>query len=264
MLDSICKTQYPIVMVHGVGLRDNRYIRYWGNIPKALKDKGAIIYFGGQDAWGTIEENAYMVKSRIQKIITETGIDKVNLIAHSKGGLEMRYMISELDMGKHIASLTTISTPHHGLKMLDLVFKGPNNIYKFVSGITNLIFKLMGDKKPDFYQACFQMTSNNCRVFNSKYMDDTDVFYQSYASHMKHSLSDPKFFLTHFIIKRIEGESDGMVSIDSAKWGEYKGLINSDTGSHSDVIGFRVLKKSKPNIQKSYQNIIEYLKLKGF
>ena len=30
----VCKTRYPILMVHGVFFRDYRYINYWGRIPR--------------------------------------------------------------------------------------------------------------------------------------------------------------------------------------------------------------------------------------
>jgi triacylglycerol lipase len=39
------------------------------------------------------------------------------LIAHSMGGLDSRFMLSPANLdhlAAHVASLTTISTPHHG------------------------------------------------------------------------------------------------------------------------------------------------------
>ncbi|MBY6921890.1 triacylglycerol lipase, partial [Clostridium botulinum] len=46
----ICKTKYPIVLVHGVGFRDLKYINYWGRIPKELIRNGATVYYGNQEA----------------------------------------------------------------------------------------------------------------------------------------------------------------------------------------------------------------------
>ena len=73
MTGNACKTKYPIIMVHGVGLRDNRFMRYWEKIPKTLEDEGAAVYFGGQDAWGKIEDNAQIVKNKILDILNDTG-----------------------------------------------------------------------------------------------------------------------------------------------------------------------------------------------
>jgi triacylglycerol lipase len=39
----ICKTKYPILMVHGVFFRDFRYLNYWGRIPKELIRNGATV-----------------------------------------------------------------------------------------------------------------------------------------------------------------------------------------------------------------------------
>lgn len=32
------RLKYPLLMVHGMGFRDNRVISYWGRIPKALEN----------------------------------------------------------------------------------------------------------------------------------------------------------------------------------------------------------------------------------
>ena len=45
-LASLCKTKYPIVLVHGVFFRDNKLFNYWGRIPRALESYGAKIYYG--------------------------------------------------------------------------------------------------------------------------------------------------------------------------------------------------------------------------
>ena len=41
----LCRTQYPLVLVHGVFFRDWRYFNYWGRIPTELMRNGATIYY---------------------------------------------------------------------------------------------------------------------------------------------------------------------------------------------------------------------------
>ncbi len=106
----ICRTKYPLILVHGVGFRDYRYFNYWGRIPRELARNGAQVYYGHQEAWGTVEDNAEILKEEILGICKETGAEKVNIIAHSKGGLDSRYLISGLHMAPYVASLTTINT----------------------------------------------------------------------------------------------------------------------------------------------------------
>ena len=42
--DKICKTKYPILMVHGVFFRDFEHLNYWGRVPQELIDNGATIF----------------------------------------------------------------------------------------------------------------------------------------------------------------------------------------------------------------------------
>ena len=85
-----CKTAYPVVLIHGAGFRDLRWPVYWGRIPAVLQKNGARIYYGLQDCWASIETNAGQIAGRIDEILAETGAEKVNIIAHSKGGLDAR------------------------------------------------------------------------------------------------------------------------------------------------------------------------------
>ena len=89
-----CATRYPLLMVHGAGFRDRRHWNYWGRIPRELQARGTRVYYGWQDAWGRLEDNARVVAKAVDAALAETGADKVNVIAHSKGGLEARYLVS--------------------------------------------------------------------------------------------------------------------------------------------------------------------------
>ena len=92
-------TKSPVLMIHGVGFRDLKWPLYWGRIPEALEETGTVLFYGNQDCWARIEDNAKTLKARIRQILDETGSDKVNIIAHSKGGLEARMAASSLGMG---------------------------------------------------------------------------------------------------------------------------------------------------------------------
>ena len=82
-----------------------------------------------QEAWGTIENNAEIIQKKINEILEENHCGKVNIIAHSKGGLDARYLISGLHMEDKVASLTTISTPHragnHRKQKIKILFQMP-------------------------------------------------------------------------------------------------------------------------------------------
>lgn len=90
--------KYPLLLVHGMGFRDFKHLNYWGRIPVTMQKEGITIFYGQQDSNGSVEENAYQLTSQIDKILGDIRTSKVNIIAHSKGGLEARYLISHWGM----------------------------------------------------------------------------------------------------------------------------------------------------------------------
>jgi triacylglycerol lipase len=263
-----CKTRFPIMLVHGAAFRDDsKLYNYWGRIPKLLRNAGADIYYSGQDAWGSIESNAEIIKKNVMEVLSKTGVEKINLIAHSKGGLEARYLISELNMGSHIASLTTISTPHHGSKIVDIVYGLPKFLYRFISALVNLFFRISGDKNPDFYNASRQLSSIYCREFNDKYPPKQNILYQSYATRMKNPFSDILFLLPYTVVKIAEGDNDGLVTVTSARYGKFKGVFEGDRRrgvSHADAVDLRRKDNRSFNIIEFYINIADELRRNGY
>ena len=85
----ICHTKYPILLVHGVFFRDFRYLNYWGRIPRALRANGAILFYGEQQSAENVESCGKELAEKIRTIVEQNGCEKVNIIAHSKGGLDI-------------------------------------------------------------------------------------------------------------------------------------------------------------------------------
>ena len=142
-----CRTRYPILLIHGTGFRD---WGYWGRIPDALRSQGAQVFFGGQDGWATVEENARTLKRRVEEILQQTGSKMIHLIAHSKGGLDARYMVSSLGMAPYVASVSLISVPNHGSRTMDRLIRLPGWVMRMAGFFVNLWYRLLGDRHPDF------------------------------------------------------------------------------------------------------------------
>lgn len=273
-MNDVCKTKYPIMLIHGTGFRDYKYINYWGRIPKTLENNGSSVFYGLQDSWGAVEKNALRIKENINKVLEENDCSKINLIAHSKGGLDARYLISTLSMADKIASLTTIATPHHGSKTMDIFYRFPVPIYRFAAIFANLWFRILGDMHPDFFNSSRGFSTNEMEKFNEQNPDSEGVFYQSYGAVMHNTMSDIFMALPHFIIKCIEGENDGLVTVTSARWTNFRGILKgaSTRGiSHCDVIDLRrkrLTKKEKTgfisDITLKYIEIVTGLKDMGF
>ena len=91
-----------------------------------------------------------------------------------------------------------------------------------------------------------QLTTSFCTDFNEKIVNSPGIYYQSYAGFMKHSYSDMFLFIPHFVVKRIDGDNDGLVSVSSARWGDYRGTIAGKTNrgvSHADLVDMREEKR---------------------
>ncbi|MDR1317736.1 MAG: hypothetical protein LBK13_12775 [Spirochaetales bacterium] len=260
--------KYPVLLVHGAGFRDKMFgINYWGRIPKEMEKKGVHVYYGGTDAWGSIENNARILKAVIENIIRETGAGKINIVAHSRGGLEARYLISSLNLHDSIASLTTISTPHRGVKAMNIAFYIPDFIYKFVSFFINLWYKILGDKNPDFYRGSRQLSEKACSEFNRTNEDKPSVYYQSYAAKMKYFFSDIFYIFLNLLLLITDGENDGLCPVYSAEWGNFQGIITTDGKfgiSHSGIIDAYRIKYKGVDIPEFYISILEYLSTKRY
>ncbi len=280
--DPGCRTLYPIVLLHGIGYRDDMLmLNSWGRIPKTLEAAGAQVVQGGLDAWNSHENSALVLKPNIEQVLSQTGSAKVNIIAHSKGGLEARYLISKLDMADKVASLTTVCTPHHGSAVADLVAGDiPDtqnllsvNFFKRLAqrlgfGAMDILARITGDKSPQAGMAIKQLTRKYLTEFNQQVPDMPGVYYQSYGTLMRRAIDDPVFAATHVLLKRIEGDNDGMVSTNSCQWGRFRGLIgdsNPNRGlSHGDLVDYRGVLLTHFDIPAVYVDIVKDLKQQGF
>lgn len=264
----VCKTKYPVILVHGIFFRDWWCINYWGRIPKSLIKNGCDIYYGKQQSANKIAKSALELKENIMKIINETGCSKVNIIAHSKGGLDSRYAVSMLELEPYVASLTTINTPHKGCKFVDhLLNKIPYSVQKMVDKKYNKIFMKLGDKDPDFLGGVYDLTYKNCEEFNKKVVNAEGVFYQSVGSKMSSFFSDgfPLNF-GYLLSKHFDGENDGLVEVESAKWDNYT-LVNTSKRkgiSHGDVIDLTRRDIEEFDVCEFYVDIVKKLKSLGY
>lgn len=265
---SLCATRYPILLLHGVGFRDHRLFNYWGRIPKELVHNGAVIYYGHQEGWGVLQDNAQVIKERIEQMLQENHCEKVNIIAHSKGGLDARYTIGELGVADKVASVTTICTPHHGSPLVPFLRKMPEGLYRMICHWIDRVFRAYGDTRPDVYHSGLELDPAFCENFNQKYPDVPGIYYQSYASAMKHWYSESLLGIPYLVLKMLGAPvNDGLVPEESAKWGEFKGTFLSGQIrgiSHADMIDLHREDYKGFDVLEFYVKIVNDLKMRGF
>lgn len=268
-IECICQTKYPILMVHGVFFRDSNYINYWGRIPKALEENGAHIFYGNHQSAASVADCAQELHTRIEQIVAETGCEKVNIIAHSKGGLDCRYALSMLGTSKYVASLTTINTPHRGCEFADyLLSKIPQKQQQAVANTYNATLRRLGDPNPDFLAAVYDLTAEACNRRNETVKDVPEVYYQSVGSKLNVA-SGGRFPLnfTYQLVNYFDGRNDGLVGERSFPWGEnYQFLVaNGRRGiSHGDMIDMNRENFEGFDVREFYVQLVYRLKRQGF
>ena len=228
-----CNTRYPLLLVHGVAVRDGKKGRIWGRIPEALRSQGARVYFGQADAWGTPEHNAVQLLERLPAILADSGATKVNLIAHSKGGLDSRHLIALYDGCEDelpIASLTTIATPHHGARTIEAPLRYLRPFMVPLALAVNGIYKVVGDSKPDFFGCCWRVTPSYMQNFNRAQPSLAPVYSQQFASSLHGILDDPLSIFTYPSIEWLDGPNDGLVSVRSATYDNFRGECSTAVG----------------------------------
>lgn len=250
-----CACKYPIVLVHGVVIKDFRFFRAFGRIEKSLRALGYRVYTADTDGFGTIESNAVQLKQYIAKVLIKENTDKVNIIAHSKGGLDTAHMINELG-GEHcVASLTALCTPFRGSIIATKILSLPRPILKLVAFWLDTCYKIFGDKHPNALAVCNQLAYHPTTE-EPKITHTDDIYVQSYSAVLEKKRHDflmsiPLAFSRHFVPN---DSSDGLVAESSAALGDYKGAVDGSI-SHSQIIDILPGKKNKDKIIAFYSGI---------
>ena len=270
--EQICKTKYPILMVHGVFFRDLKYLNYWGRVPAELEKNGATIYYGNHQSALSVDNSAKELAARIKEIVEETGCGKVNVIAHSKGGLDTKWAIATLGIAPYVASVTTVNTPHRGCEFAEyLLNKAPVSLRNKVAAAYEAAFRKLGDTTPSFVDAVTDLTAQRAREI-SEYADQFDykaagIYTQSIGSWMKKASSGPfPLNMSYPLVKHFDGKNDGLVAEPSFRWGEDYTFIENKKKrgiSHADMIDLMRENINGFDVREFFVQIVAGLKNRG-
>ncbi|KAF7319389.1 Ubiquitin-related modifier 1 [Mycena chlorophos] len=237
-------------------------MHYWANVLKILRDKiGAQVLVTSVPGTGSIESRAEVLHMQLESKARGRGI---NFLAHSMGGLDCRHLITHIKPSEYVPlSLTSVSTPHRGSPFMDwcaenigigklkreefISRSSPSfSLGQLPSSLTKLVLNLVDS--PAYTNL---RTSYLNEVFNPQTPDDPRVKYFSVASRMPGANIWHPFWLPKLVLDGVEardrerlrqlwetGESDdalwrhdrewgndGLVTVQSAKWGEFLGIM---------------------------------------
>ncbi|MFZ9595095.1 MAG: esterase/lipase family protein [Bdellovibrionia bacterium] len=256
MLTRPLQLKHPIVLVHGLGAQ-SRFgpIEYFFGLPKLLREHQNRVLTPHLSAWHTLEVRAQQLKTQIQ---TSLGDQKVNLVGHSMGGLDIRYLSSCLGFAEQVASITTIGTPHQGTSLGDLAF---GLLQESQLQSMDRFFKAMNFNQEAFRPVTQAYCQGPLRELAPKipgiaYFSATTAIRKPVVLH-----SLPLFWISHGWLEQREGPNDGFVSVESAQWGEH---ICTYSGDHYAQIGQLLGRTRGTPYLRFYQEIFLRLKKEGF
>lgn len=291
-----CETKYPIILVHGLGWKDvGSVVEYFYQIPETLNKNGARAYSANHLSMGGHEQSARSLATVVAEILAVTNSEKVNIIAQSQGGPMVRFLLENLTVPLHdgtnpmacevVASFTSISCPNKGTPLCDAIL----GIFP-EGGIANAI--LMGaldaatgfiwnEEGTDSLRAFVETSQKYMKgVFNveNPIVGDSNggyhngVYNQSYTGKLTGlTLNAPLFIPTHLLIGAYDGpgtETDGFVSLDSAKFGVSRGIIEGTWWNGGVDHGYEInhFYGMTPGFDAKafYIDLVEDLKIMGF
>ncbi len=210
----------PVVLVHGLlgfdRIRVGPWVLadYFRGVPEALAAGGNRVLRASLSPTGGVAQRAAELKAFLDRELPK---EAVHLVCHSQGGLDGRYLVSRLGQAHRVLSLTTVGTPHRGSSFADWGVRRLARLLRPVFDFAGLP-----------YQAFYDLTVQHCAEFNSRTPDAPGVRYFSVAGRFRLHWLAPEWQLPARILERTEGPNDGVVSVASARWGEFLGEWEGD------------------------------------
>ncbi len=288
---------YPIILAHGFfGFEDFAgagFVDYFWDVPATLADGGETQVFTPEvDPFNDSTVRGQQLLEAVERVLEQTGAEKVNIIGHSQGGLDAR-VVAHL-RPEWVASVTTVSTPHGGSPIADYVLLVPGGS----GAVIDTLLQVLGGplwgaigNTTSLLASMEQFSEAGIADFDAAYPDAPGVAYYSVAGrsdgHTGQSVCatedappfinnwngivdpiDPLFAVAEAIVDGGLASSianDGLVRVEDAKWGTFLGCIPAD---HVDEIGHLFGDSAGGDNpfdhRVFYRNLVGYLRARGF
>jgi triacylglycerol lipase len=283
-LDAAMRQAYPIVLAHGMsGFKNIGPLNYYYGVADALQKDGHDVHVSTVDPFNSSEVRGAQLQTFVEGVLAQTGAAKVNLICHSQGGFDCRYVANQIP--DKVASMTSISTPHRGDPIADIAENDlPGPVQEAIDAFLNILGTAInqGQTTQNASLAIALCSTKGAAEFTKKFPDQPQVAYYSIAGRSNsvtgddvcgtpteapfvarwNSYVDPvNTFLaaTGSILSNYVSPpptNDGVVPVGSAKWGTFLGCIPAD---HLDEVG--QIAGQDPGSGNSFDHILFYRQL---
>ena len=176
---SYAKTKYPIVLAHGImgftsvaGL-----VEYFYGIAPDLTANGGNVFDTQVSSLDSSYVRGEQLRSQVQQILAITGASKVNLIGHSQGAMDSRYVAGVIP--NQIATVTSVGGVNAGTPVADAVGKAlgipvVSSVLAATAALTDAFFAMVDVASGHYYDqnslaAVNQLTTESAVTFNAQF-----------------------------------------------------------------------------------------------
>jgi triacylglycerol lipase len=241
--------RYPVVLAHGfmgfdeIAVAGQKHA-YFRKVRDRLEASRWEVNVARVARLGSVAERARELATFIEAIKAP----RVNVVAHSMGGLDARWAIAKLGLANKVASLTTVGTPHHGTPLADL---GRGLSEKF--GLRHLLTALGIP-----FEALDDLTTARAAYFNEQAPMPAGIACGCVIAVAKRQAkTNPLLWPTRLYLSLSAGANDGLIPASSQRWGDILAEIEAD---HLAQIGW----SSHFNAVDFYADLLRELRGRGF
>lgn len=259
----LVRTRYPVVLVHGFGsLGTVGKPGLLHHQARFLRLHGTLAYAPNVAPYDTTAVRAQEWLTRLDRIVEEAGAEKVNLIGYSAGGLDARFLASRCGLQDRIASVITVNTPHRGSELATWTLQESNIVKQVALGVMDVSGRIFYEREPRVTAGLRELTPEYlCDEFNPKTPDVAGIYYASWAGAAGKGTEtriSTLLLIQNRILYDLAGVNDGMVTVESARWGDFRGVV---AGDHLTMAG--VGPGSRRFSRALFLNIARHLAARG-
>jgi triacylglycerol lipase len=214
------RPRHPVVLAHGllgfdeVAVGPSRHA-YWRGIRHALEKDGCRVVVPRVPPVGSIADRAAV----LTRAVNEVEGRRVNVLAHSMGGLDARFAIARLGLDRRVAALVTVGTPHRGSPLADLSTDLARRL--------GLMRMLEAAGMP--LDAFGDLATAKMARFNDEVRDSRAVAYASVVGVVRRKRRTNPLLVPGYLWMKVRwGANDGVVPASSQRWGEVIAEVEAD------------------------------------
>jgi len=239
--ENIDYNKLPIVFVHGLHGHANEW---WGGnkmYARAFKEgfRTAFVSLNGEkDNWDNGKQLADILKR-----ISEYFGSKVNIVAHSKGGIDTQTALVHFGAYSYTNNVITLATPFHGTALADLAYSAPAKwLMKLLGNLDAGTESLQTSNMKHFRE----ITDSNQNILKNTYYTAAGTDWGSVFS---------ASWFGGVYLSGVGGANDGQVNVISTQFSYGKQLFVAPLTHENMHQGSAVFEKINPILQKNNNSL---------